>query len=247
MGLMLHDIWIALSLSPAFGIAITLICYQFGCRLQSHVRGNPLCNPVLVSIASIIAVLLLTGTEYQVYFRTAGWLHFLLGPATVALAIPLYKNLGEIRQAALAIGTAVTAGAIVASGSAVAIAWLLGASPSVLRSIAPKSVTTPIAIAVSAQIGGIPDLTAVLVVATGVVGALWAPEITLLLGVRSWRARGLAAGVAGHGIATARMLSVNETAGAFAGLAMGLCGLVTAVLLPLALGGLSIGMASSAH
>jgi predicted murein hydrolase (TIGR00659 family) len=208
--------------------------------LQRYARRNPLCNPVLFAIASVIAVLLLTGTDYQTYFTTAAWLHFLLGPATVALAIPLYKNIGEIRRAALAIGTAVTTGAIVASGSAMAIAWSLGASPSVIRSIAPKSVTTPIAIGVSAQIGGIPDLTAVLVVATGVVGALWAPEITLLLGVRSWRARGLAAGVAGHGIATSRMLSMNETAGAFAGLAMGLCGLLTAVLLPLVFHALSI-------
>jgi putative effector of murein hydrolase len=113
------------------------------------------------------------------------------------------------------------------------IAWSLGASPSVIRSIAPKSITTPIAIGVRAQIGGVPELTAVLVIATGVLGALCAPEISLLLGVRCWRARGLAAGVAGHGIATARMLSLNEMAGAFAGLAMGLCDLLTAVLLPL--------------
>jgi putative effector of murein hydrolase len=114
-----------------------------------------------------------------------------------------------------------------------AIAWSLGASPSVIRSIAPKSVTTPIAIGVSAQIGGLPELTAVLVVATGVLGALCAPEITALLGIRCRRACGLAAGVAGHGIATARMLSLDETAGAFSGLAMGLCGLLTAVLLPI--------------
>jgi predicted murein hydrolase (TIGR00659 family) len=240
MRLIIHNAWTALALSPAFGVAITLICYQLGCCLQRYARRNPLCNPVLFAIASVIAVLLLSGTDYQTYFTTAAWLHFLLGPATVALAIPLYKNIGEIRRAALAIGTAVTTGAIVASGSAMAIAWSLGASPSVIRSIAPKSVTTPIAIGVSAQIGGIPDLTAVLVVATGVVGALWAPEITLLLGVRSWRARGLAAGVAGHGIATSRMLSMNETAGAFAGLAMGLCGMLTAVLLPLVFHALSI-------
>jgi predicted murein hydrolase (TIGR00659 family) len=193
-----------------------------------------LCNPVLMAVAAIIALLLLTGTSYRTYFQSAAWVHFLLGPATVALAIPLYKNLREIGQAALAIITAVIVGAVVASGSAVAIAWRLGASPEVVRSIAPKSVTTPIAIGVSGQIGGLPELTAVLVVTTGVLGALWAPEIAALLGVRCWRARGLAAGVAGHGIATARMLSLNETAGAFAGLGMGLCGLLTATLLPFA-------------
>jgi predicted murein hydrolase (TIGR00659 family) len=244
MSLILHDAWTALLLSPAFGVAVTLICYQAGCCLQRHARGNPLCNPVLFAIAAVIAVLLLSGTEYQTYFTTAAWLHFLLGPATVALAIPLYKNIGEIRRSALAIGTAVVAGTVVASGSAMAIAWSLGASSSVIRSIAAKSATTPIAMGVSAQIGGIPELTAVLVVATGVLGALCAPEIALLVGVRSWRARGLAAGVAGHGIATSRMLSLNETAGAFAGLAMGLCGLLTAVLLPFAFHALSLDAAS---
>lgn len=233
MRLNFDNVWTALSLSPAFGIALTLVCYQLSCWLQRRVRGNPLCNPVLIAIASIITVLLLTGTDYRSYFKTAGWIHFLLGPATVALAVPLYKNIGEIRRAALAIGAAVSAGAITASGSAMAIAWSLGASPSVIRSIAPKSVTTPIAIGVSAQIGGIPELTAVLVVATGVFGALCAPEIAALLGVRCWRARGLAAGVAGHGIATARVLSLDEEGGAFSGLAMGLCGLFTAVLLPM--------------
>lgn len=126
----------------------------------------------LITIGSIVAVLLLTGTAYRTYFETAAWIHFILAPATVALAIPLYKNIGEIRRSTLAIGAAVAAGAITASGSAMAIAWNLGVSPTVIRSIAPKSVTTPIAIGVSAQIGGHPELTAVLVVATGAGGAL---------------------------------------------------------------------------
>jgi predicted murein hydrolase (TIGR00659 family) len=229
---MLRQAWTSLAATPAFGIAVTLLFYQFGCAIQKRRQGSPLCNPVLIAIGSIVVVLLLTGTDYQTYFRTAAWIHFILGPATVALAIPLYKNIGEIRRSALAIGAGVTAGAITASGSAMAIAWGLGASPAVVRSIAAKSVTTPIAIGVSTQIGGLPELTAVLVVATGVLGAVCAPEITGLLGIRCHRASGLAAGVAGHGIATARMLSLNETAGAFAGLAMGLCGLLTAVLLP---------------
>jgi predicted murein hydrolase (TIGR00659 family) len=229
---MLRQAWSCLAVTPAFGIAVTLLFYQFGCAIQKSRRGNPLCNPVLIAIGSIVAVLLLTGTTYQTYFKTAAWIHFILGPATVALAIPLYKNIGEIRRSALAIGAGVITGAITASGSAMAIAWGLGASPAIILSIAPKSVTTPIAIGVSAQIGGLPELTAVLVVATGVLGALCAPEITGLLGIRCPRASGLAAGVAGHGIATARMLSLDETSGAFAGLAMGLCGLFTALLLP---------------
>jgi len=230
---MFQQSWDALCVSPAFGVAVTLGCYQFGCWCQGRCRGNPLANPVLIAIATIGGLLALTGTGYQTYFKSAASIHFLLGPATVALAIPLYKNLPEIRRSTLAISTAVTAGAVAAASSAVAVAWSLGASPEVVRSIAPKSVTTPIAIGISGQIGGTPELTAVVVVATGVLGAICAPEITALFGVRCWRACGLAAGVAGHGIATARMLSLNETAGAFSGLAMGLCGLLTAALLPL--------------
>jgi predicted murein hydrolase (TIGR00659 family) len=228
-----EQVWHALSTTPAFGVAVTLVCYQFGCWLQQRCNGNPICNPVLIAIATIVALLALSGTRYQTYFKSAVWIHFLLGPATVALAIPLYKNLGEIRRAAAAIGIAVSTGAFTASASAMATAWALGASHELIRPIAPKSVTTPIAIGVSAQIGGIPELTAVLVVLTGVIGALFAPEVAALVGVRCWRARGLAAGVAGHGIATARMLALDETAGAFSGLAMGLCGLFTATLLPL--------------
>jgi predicted murein hydrolase (TIGR00659 family) len=225
--------WIALTATPAFGVAVTLVGYQLGCHLQRRCGGNPICSPVLIAIGAIVALLLVTGTDYQTYFKTASWIHFLLGPATVALAIPLYRNLGEIRRAALPIIAAVSAGAITASASAMATAWALGASPEVIRSIAPKSATTPIAIAVSGQIGGVPELTAVLVVITGVIGGVCAPELAAFFGVRCWRARGLAAGVAGHGIATARMLSLNDTAGAFSGLAMGLCGLITAVLVPL--------------
>jgi predicted murein hydrolase (TIGR00659 family) len=225
--------WSVLSATPAFGIAVTLLFYQLGCALQKRSHGSPLCNPVLIAISAIVAVLLLTDTDYRIYFKTAVWIHFLLGPATVALAIPLYKNIGEIRRSALAIVTAVSVGAITASASAMGTAWVFGGSPSIIHSIAPKSVTTPIAIGVSAQIGGIPELTAVIVVATGILGALCAPEVTSLLGIRCRRAAGLAAGVAGHGIATARMLSLDESAGAYSGLAMGLCGLLTAVLLPL--------------
>lgn len=230
----LHAVWMTLARTPAFGVATTALAYQFGCAMQQHSRGNALCNPVLIAIGLLIALLWLTGTDYPTWFSTAAWIHFLLGPATVALAIPLYKHIGEIRRAVLAIGVAVTTGAITASASAVATAWLLGASPVVIRSLAAKSVTMPIAIGVSTSIGGMPQLTAVLVVATGVFGAVCAPGLTALIGVRCWRARGLAAGVAGHGVATARMLTLDATAGAFAGLAMGLCGLLTAILLPLA-------------
>lgn len=228
----LPQIWSALQATPAFGVALTLAGYEIGCWMQWRLGANPIVNPVAIAVTLIISILLLTGTRYQTYFDGARWIHFLLGPATVALAIPLYRNLAELRRSAVAILVAVTAGAVAASASAVAIAWSLGGSVELLRSIAAKSITAPIAIAVSGQIGGVPELTAVLVVVTGVLGGAFAPELLALLGVRCWRAGGVAAGVVGHGIATARMLSINETAGAFSALAMGLCGLVTAILLP---------------
>ncbi len=127
--------WHAASTTPAFGVALTLVCYQFGCWLQKRCSGNPICNPVLIAIAAIVALLALSGTGYQTYFKSAAWIHFLLGPATVSLAIPLYKNRGEIRRAAVPIGMAVSAGAFTASASAMAIAWVLGASHEVVRSL----------------------------------------------------------------------------------------------------------------
>jgi putative effector of murein hydrolase len=156
----------------------------------------------------------------------------LLGPATVALAIPLYANFAQIRRAAVAVIAGVLAGAITASASAVMIARALGGSSVTQISIAPKSVTTPIAIGISQQIGGAVELTAVLVILTGICGAILSTVILDCVGIQCWRARGLATGIAAHGIGTARILAMNETGGAFASVGMGLCGLVTAVGLP---------------
>jgi predicted murein hydrolase (TIGR00659 family) len=230
----LQGAWNALSGTSAFGVGLTLVCYQLGLWMHRRASCCPILNPVLIAIVIIIVLLLATGINYETYFRTAAPVDFLLGPATVALAVPLYKNIDQIRRYAFPIIAAVTAGGVTAATSAVAIAWTFGGSSETVRSIAPKSVTTPIAIGVSAQINGIPELTAVLVVATGVLGAVCVPGIAALVGIRCPRAVGLAAGVAGHGIATARMLSLGNTQGAFAGLAMGLCGLFSAILIPIA-------------
>ena len=160
-------------------------------------------------------------------------MHFLLGPATVALAVPPYRNFQAVRRSAAQVVAAVVGGSAVAAASAVATAWLLGASRETLLSLAPKSATTPVAMAVAERIGDLPSLTAVLVILTGIVGATLGSWPLNAVRVRDWRARGLAMGVASHGIGTARALTVNDTAGAFASLAMGLNALATAVLLPL--------------
>lgn len=223
-----------LARDPAFGVAITLLAYEVGRWVQRRCGGSPIANPVLIAIALIVTGLEFCGIPYDSYLEGAGIIQFLLGPATVALALPIHANGARIRAAATGIAAGIIVGATVACAGAVGIAWALGAPDDVLRTIAPKSVTTPIAIGISQEIGGHPSLTAVLVITSGIIGAMISCRIYELVGVCDWEARGLATGIAAHGIGTAQMLSVNESAGAFAGLAIGLTGLFTAIVLPFA-------------
>lgn len=232
----LRDIWVYLSASPLLHLTLTLAAYQAGSVIYRRAGLNPLLNPVLIAVALIVVALAGTGTEYAVYFDGAQFVHFLLGPATVALAIPLYRQFERVRRSAVAVLASILAGSAAGAGSAVGISWALGASRDTLISIAPKSVTAPVAMGVSEQLGGLPSLTAVLVIVTGILGAMLGPPLLNLLRIRDWAARGLAIGTASHGIGTARALQVNEVAGAFSGLAMGINALATALLLPLALG-----------
>jgi predicted murein hydrolase (TIGR00659 family) len=229
----LRDIWVYLAASPLLHLTLTLAAYSAGSFVYRRARLNPLLNPVLSAVLVIVAILAATGTPYQTYFDGAQFVHFLLGPATVALAIPLYRQFDKVRRSALAILASIVAGSLTAAASAVAVGWLLGASRDTLISLAPKSVTAPVAMGISERLGGLPSLTAVLVILTGIIGAMLGPPLLDLLGIRDWAARGLAIGTASHGIGTARALQVNELAGAFAGLAMGLNALATAILLPL--------------
>jgi predicted murein hydrolase (TIGR00659 family) len=187
---------------------------------------------MLISILLLACLLLATNTPYRAYFEGGQYVQFLLGPATVALAVPMHANLDRIRRAAPAIFPAMIAGSLAAALSAMVIARLMGASHVVIMSLAPKSVTTPIAMGIAEQIGGSPSLSAVFVLITGLTAVVIGPGIMRLLNVEDWRAQGLAAGTAGHGLATARIILVNETAGAFGGLAIGLNGIFTAIVVP---------------
>jgi predicted murein hydrolase (TIGR00659 family) len=229
----LRDIWVYLSASPLLHLTLTLAAYQAGFWVYRRGGLNPLLNPVLGAVILIVAFLVASGTSYQTYFEGAQFVHFLLGPATVALAIPLYRQFQAVRRSAIALIASIVAGSLTASLSAIGIAWALGASRETIISIAPKSVTAPVAMGISAQLGGLPSLTAVFVILTGIIGAMLGPPLMDLLGLRNWAARGVAIGTASHGIGTARALQVNEVAGAFSGLAMGLNALATALLLPL--------------
>jgi predicted murein hydrolase (TIGR00659 family) len=227
------SIWVYLSASPLLHLTLTLGAFVVASALYNKLRRSPLLNPVLLSVIVIVALLYLTDTEYEQYFSGAKFVHFLLGPATVALAIPLYRQFERVRRSALAILVSLVCGSITAVLSAISLAWLLGAQPASIVSLAPKSVTAPVAMGISEQLGGLPSLTAVLVILTGIVGAMLGPVALKLLRIEDPAAQGMAMGTASHGIGTARALQLGELAGAFAGLAMGLNALATAVLLPL--------------
>jgi len=231
----LGDIWVYLSASPLVWLTATLAAYQLALWISRLARQHPLANPVALAVSAIVAVLTVTGVPYDTYFAGAQFVHFLLGPATVALAIPLYAQFDRLRRMALPLAAALTAGSAAGAASAMAIAWLLGAEHSTVLSLAPKSVTAPIAMGIAERIGGLPSLTAVLVVTTGIVGAVIGPPLLRWLRVDDDAVAGFSIGVAAHGIGTARAFQMSESAGAFAGLAMGLNGLLTALLLPLAL------------
>lgn len=233
MGEDIFQLWTYLSTQPLLGLTVTLGAYVIGDALYRASGKSALVNPVLIAIILVATLLLLTGTPYERYFDGAQFVHFLLGPATVALAVPLYRNIARLRGSWRALTAGLVAGTTTAAATAVLVGWALGAGPTVLASLAPKSVTTPIAMGLAERLGGLPSLTAVLVILTGILGATLGPAIMTGIKVRDLTARGFALGVASHGIGTARALTVSEAAGAFASLGIGLNGVATALLLSL--------------
>jgi predicted murein hydrolase (TIGR00659 family) len=231
----LDVLWVYLAASPLLWLTATLAAYLLADRVSASCGRHPLANPVLLAVALMSAVLLVTGTTFQTYFDGAQFVHFLLGPATVALAVPLWRNRREVARSLLPLAAALLAGATTAVVSAVGIAWAFGAPAPVLAAIAPKSVTAAIAMGIARELGGDPALTATLVITTGILGAMMAWPVLAAVGVRDPAARGFALGLAAHGIGTARAFQADPVAGTFAGIAMGLNGLVTAALVPVVL------------
>jgi predicted murein hydrolase (TIGR00659 family) len=229
------DLWVYLSAGPLLWLALTLSAWIAADRLAAALGRHPLANPVLIAVLLVAAALALAGTDYRTYFEGAQFVHFLLGPATVALAVPLWRNRALVRRNVLPMLGALAVGSVVAILSTVVIARALGAPADVVASLAPKSVTAAVAMSISAETGGIPALTASLVIATGILGAMVVTPLMNALNITDWSARGFAVGLASHGIGTARAFSVNPVAGVFAGLAMGLNALVTPLLVPLVL------------
>ena len=220
--------------SPVW-VTATLGAYLAASALQRVAGYRPVLNPVAVSVALVVLLLSATGTSYETYAQATRPLQFLLGPATVALAVPLYANMVRVRRAIVPALAAIAAGSATAVASAVLIAASLGAAPETTASLVPKSVTMPVAMAIAGAIGGLPSLAAALVMLTGIVGVAVAPAVFGLLGVRDERARGVALGVAAHAIGLTQAFQSGQVTGTFAGAAMGLTALLTAVAVPVVL------------
>jgi predicted murein hydrolase (TIGR00659 family) len=220
------------AMGPLGWPAVTLLCYRISLAVHARSKHHPALSPVVVSAALVIGVLLATRTPHASYAEGVRPIHLLLGPATVALAVPVYRQASKLKGVVLAAAAAIVCGSLAAALTAMLVARGLGAGSSTVRSLAPKSVTTPIAIAVSASIGGNPSTTSVFVIVTGLIGALAVPGIFRLLRVEDRRARGIATGVAAHGIGTARAFTLGDVEGAFATLGMGFSGAFVPTVLP---------------
>ena len=226
-------LWSYLAREPLLWLAATLTAYVAADALSTRLDRHPLANPVLLAVVPLAFLLGATGTPYAAYFEGAQFVHFMLGPATVALALPLHANLGRLRATFLPMLAALLVGSLTAMLSALVIARALGVTGPTLLSIVPKSATSPVALGVSEAIGAVPSLTAALVILTGIAGAVIATPMLNATRIRDWRASGFAVGVAAHGIGTAHAFRVHPTAGAFSGIGMGLNALLTAILAPL--------------
>ena len=226
------ELWIYLASTPLFGLTATLLAYVAAQALYERLGQPPWASPVLWSVIAIGAVLLLTGTPDPTYCAGAQFVHVLLGPAIVAQAWPLWQRRAELRSRGAALLVAAFIGGAAAALSAIVLARLAGLPESVVMSLAPKSVTAPVAMGIADRVGGIPALAAVFAVLTGVIGALSGKSLFDRLGLSDWRIRGFALGTVAHGIGTARAIQVNADAGAYAGLALGLQVLIASLLMP---------------
>jgi len=230
----MSDLITHLMANPLAAVALTLAAYFAGERLFRAVRAPAWCPPILVAALLLAAALWLLGIDYVDYHAGAGWLMLLLGPATVALGLPLYQQMGHIRALWRPLLLCLPIAAGMAALYAVGIAWLLGAPPETLASLAPKSVTAPIAIGITERLGGSVALMMGGLLVTGVAAIGCVGLVARWLDIRDERLLGLALGINGHALGTVRAFEIGPTAGAFASLGMSLTGILTALLLPLA-------------
>lgn len=229
------ELWLYLSATPLFGLTATLVVYVAAHAAYARLGQPPWANPVLWSVLVLAALLVATGTPYPTYFSGAQFIHFLLGPAVVALAWPLWQRRAELRAQPWALLAAALAGGGAAALCAVGLGWALGLPPALQASLAPKGTTAPVAMGVAEALGGVPALAAVFAVLTGLVGAVCGKYLFDLLGIARVEWRGFALGTAAHGVGAARAWQVHPAAGAYAALGLGLQVLIAALLMPFVL------------
>jgi predicted murein hydrolase (TIGR00659 family) len=227
------EIWVYLSGSPLLALFITLAAYQFGLIVYQKSKQNPIANPVAIAVIIVASFIKLIDMPYDTYFQGAQFIHFLLGSATVSLAIPIYRGLSSLKKRSFPLFVSLVAGGGISILSAVGIASLLGADKTIIGAMYSKSVTAPIAMGIAERIGVSPTLTAIFAVTTGILGAVLAPFVLNCLGMKAWWQRGFPIGVAAHGIGTSRAFSINHEAGAYASLAMGMHGIIGAAAIPI--------------
>lgn len=227
------QLWVYLSATPLFGLTATLVCYCIAQALYQRMDHAPWANPVLWSVLMLALLLSLSDTPYPTYFSGAQFVHFLLGPAVVAMAWPLWQRRAELRQRAGPLLVAALLGGSAAAASAFGTGWALGLPPDILASLTPKSVTAPVAMGIAEKLGGIPALAAVFAVLTGLVGAITGKYLFDALGIQSMQVRGFALGTCAHGIGAASAIQAHPDAGAYASLALGLQVVLASLLLPL--------------
>ncbi len=227
------EVWVYLSGSPLLALLLTLGAYLCGMTLYERSGRHPLANPVLIAVVIVSLAITALDMPYDTYFEGAQFVHFLLGTATVALAIPIYQGLASVRGRAGVLMIALCGGAVTSIASAVGLAHALGADEALATALLAKSVTAPIAMGIAERVQASPTLTAVFAVSTGILGAVLGRSVLDAMRVRAWWQRGFALGVASHGIGTSRAFSVHAEAGAYASMGMGLHGVIGAVLIPL--------------
>lgn len=227
------EIWVYLSGSPLIALFITLVAYQIGLWAYQKAKQNPLVNPVAIAVILVASFIELIDIPYETYFQGAQFIHFLLGSATVALAIPIYRGIDSLKNRVIPLMAALFMGSAISIASGVGISTLLKADTNIIGAFYSKSVTAPIAMGIAERIGTSPTLTAIFAVCTGILGAILAPYVLNLLRIKPWWQRGFPTGLASHGIGASRAFSINVEAGAYASLAMGLHGITGSIAIPL--------------
>ena len=218
---------------PLFGVLITVAAFYAGQRLYLKSNRHPVLQPVVIGMTVVVGTVIVLGVSYETYYNSSYMLHAMLGPATVALAIPLFQNAKRIRSLLLPILLTVLVGGTLTVSLAVGILWALGADSVTLLSMPTKSITTPIAMIVTEQVGGIPALSAMFVLLTGAIGAIIGIPLMNRMGIKDEGVKGFTMGLTAHALGTARALEEGKECGAFSALAMSVTGVLTAVLLPL--------------